>query len=70
MPVFLRFNARYFRAGRGASLGEFRSISFPMTLVSPLNGGIGLIGKRGRKTPKLSAVSAKRTTRNTAAHLM
>jgi hypothetical protein len=53
MPVFLRFNARYFRAGRGASLGEFRSMSSPMTPVSPLNGGVALTGKRGRKTPKL-----------------
>jgi len=36
----------------------------------PLNGGIGLTGKRGRKTPKLSAASAKKTTTNTAAHFM
>jgi hypothetical protein len=70
MPVFLRFNARYFRAGRGASLGEFRSMSSPMTPVSPLNGGVALTGKRGRKTPKLSAASARKTATNTAAHFM
>jgi hypothetical protein len=41
-----------------------------MTMVSPLNGGAALIGKRGRKTPKLSDASAKETNRNTAAHFM
>ena len=70
MPVFRRFYADYFGALEDASLAEFRSISSPMTPVSPLNGGIALTGKRGRKTPKLSAASARRTTTNTAAHFM
>jgi len=70
MPVFRRFYADYFGALADASLAEFRSVSSPMTPVSPLNGGIGLTGKRGRKTPKLSAASARKTTTNTAAHFM
>jgi hypothetical protein len=71
MPVFpRRFYARYFGPVRDASLPGFRSISSPMTPVSPLNGGIALTGKRGRKTPKLSAASARKTTTNTAAHFM
>ena len=70
MPVFRRFDADYFGALEEASLAEFLSISSPMTPVSPLNGGIGLTGKRGRKTPELSAASARRATTNTAAHFM
>jgi len=68
--VFRSFYARYFDAEGDAFLAEFRSISSPMTPVSPLNGGIALTGKRGRKTPKLSATSARKTTTNTAAHFM
>jgi hypothetical protein len=47
-----------------------KSMSFPTTIVSPLNGGAALIGKRGRKTPKLSDASIREMTRNTAAHFM
>ena len=47
-----------------------KSMSFPTTIVSPLNGGAALIGKRGRKTPKLPDASIRETTRNTAAHFM
>jgi hypothetical protein len=68
--VFRHFYADYFRALEEASLAEFRSMSSPMTPVSPLNGGIGLTGKRGRKTPKLSAASARETTTNAIAHFM
>jgi hypothetical protein len=70
MPVFRRFCGRYLRAGTDAALGEFRSMSSPMMPVSPLNGGVALTGTRGRKTPKLSAANAKKTTTNTAAHFM
>jgi hypothetical protein len=70
MLVFRRFCGRYLGAGTDASLGEFRSMPSPMTPVSPLNGGVALTGKRGRKTPKLSAASARRTATNTAAHFM
>ena len=70
MPVFRRFQADYFGALKDAFLAEFRSISSSMTPVAPVNGGIGLTGKRGRKTPKLSTASERRATTNTAAHFM
>jgi hypothetical protein len=44
--------------------------SSPITILSPWNGGIGLIGKRGRKTPNVCDVSAKETNIKTAAHFM
>jgi hypothetical protein len=70
MPVFHCFYGRYLGAGTDASLGEFRSMSSPMAPVSPLNGGVALTGKRGRKTPRLSAASARKTATNTTAHFM
>jgi hypothetical protein len=38
-----------------------------MTITSPENGGVALIGKRGRSTPKLSNINAKETIVDTAA---
>jgi hypothetical protein len=70
MPVFRRLLDRYLGVVEDASLAEFRRISSPMTIVSPLIGGIGLIGKHGRKTPTPSDASARETNRNTAAHFM
>lgn len=69
-PVFRRSYARYFGAEGDAFLADLRSISSPSPPVSPLNGGIGLTGKRGRKTPKLSPARARRTTTHITAHFM
>jgi len=64
----LQFIARYRGAVTGAALGE--DMSSPITIMSPWNGGIGLIGNCGRKTPKLSDASTRETNINTAAHFM
>jgi hypothetical protein len=41
-----------------------------MTITSSQNGGVGLTGKRGRKTADSSDVSASEINRKTAAHFM
>ena len=66
--MLYKFIGRYRGAVTGTALWE--SMSFPITIVSPWNGGIGLTGNCGRKTPKPSDASTRETNINTAAHFM
>ena|SRR5215468_4871741 len=49
---------------------ESLSVSSPMMIAPPPNGGSGFIGKRGRKTANACDASASETSMNTAARFI
>ena len=57
-------------SGPSRSSQRFRSVSFPIAITSPRNGGAALTGYCGRKTADPCDTSARETNTNTAAHFM
>jgi len=69
-PCVLPLHRRYFGAMGAVSCVEFGSVSSPMIIVPPPNGGSALTGKTGRNIANVCDTIARETTRNTAAHFM
>jgi len=69
-PDSRQANHSYLAPVSEAFLAERRIRSSPVTITSPLNGGVGLTGKSGRKRAKAWDASAKETSMGTAARFM